>query len=449
MNRLLCLLRLFACACILTLLTFFLGIGDSNAQSVQGFEIPSSMNPVGSGARALGMGGAFIAVADDATAASWNPGGLIQLETPEVSVVGACFRRNEDNTMGTNPEASGNQDASRATVNYLSAAYPFSYLNRNMIVSINYQNLYDFTRQWKFPLNTESGNLTVEQQVDFKQEGSLSALGLAYAIQILPRLSFGLTLNFWEDGLYQNGWEETARQKGTGTHLNDAFTFSSTSKDKYEFSGFNINLGILWQITDRFVLGAVFKSPFTADLKNTSSFSYEMRFPDDPSRDDADSESREEDEELDMPMSYGVGVSYGFSDRLTASADIYRTEWQDYVLTDHNGRESSPITGESLDASDISATNQMRIGCEYLFIRGRYIIPLRGGVFYDPMPSKGGPDDFYGFSLGSGVAKGRLVFDAAYQYRFGNDVGTAIAENYDFSQDVNEHTVYTSVIVHF
>ena len=38
--------------------------------------------PVGSGARAIGQGGAFIAVADDATAASWNPGALIQLERP-------------------------------------------------------------------------------------------------------------------------------------------------------------------------------------------------------------------------------------------------------------------------------------------------------------------------------------------------------------------------------
>jgi hypothetical protein len=62
---------------------------------IQRVEIPSSVNPVGSGARALGMGGAFIAVADDATAASWNPGGLIQLETPEVSVVGAFFVRTE------------------------------------------------------------------------------------------------------------------------------------------------------------------------------------------------------------------------------------------------------------------------------------------------------------------------------------------------------------------
>ncbi len=30
-------------------------------------------NTIGAGARARGMGGAFIGVADDATAASWNP----------------------------------------------------------------------------------------------------------------------------------------------------------------------------------------------------------------------------------------------------------------------------------------------------------------------------------------------------------------------------------------
>ena len=54
----------------------------------QDISIASSPNPVGSGARAVGMGGAFIAVADDATAASWNPAGLVQLERPELSIVG-------------------------------------------------------------------------------------------------------------------------------------------------------------------------------------------------------------------------------------------------------------------------------------------------------------------------------------------------------------------------
>jgi hypothetical protein len=113
-------------------------------------EIPSSPNPVGSGARALGMGGAFIAVADDATAASWNPGGLNQLDLPEISFVGDGFHRIEDNSFRYNPEAEGNQTVSMAHINYLSLACPFSLWERNMIVALNYQNLYDFTRKWDF-----------------------------------------------------------------------------------------------------------------------------------------------------------------------------------------------------------------------------------------------------------------------------------------------------------
>ena len=42
----------------------------------------------GAGARAYGMGGAFLARADDATAASWNPAGLSYLRLPELSLVG-------------------------------------------------------------------------------------------------------------------------------------------------------------------------------------------------------------------------------------------------------------------------------------------------------------------------------------------------------------------------
>ena len=39
---------------------------------------------IGVGARAMGMSGAFTAVADDASAAYWNPAGLAQLESLEI-----------------------------------------------------------------------------------------------------------------------------------------------------------------------------------------------------------------------------------------------------------------------------------------------------------------------------------------------------------------------------
>src|SRR2546428_10004454 len=55
--------------------------GLSNTETFGGFQFNFN-NP---GARALGMGGAFIGVADDATAAVTNPAGLVILQRPELS----------------------------------------------------------------------------------------------------------------------------------------------------------------------------------------------------------------------------------------------------------------------------------------------------------------------------------------------------------------------------
>jgi long-subunit fatty acid transport protein len=420
-----------------------------SAQPLSRIEIPSSFNPVGSGARALGMGGAFIAVADDATAASWNPGGLVQLERPEVSVVGAYFHREEDLDFGTNPEGNGSQSVSKTRLNYLSAVYPFSLWGINMVVSANYQNLYDLTREWKFALRQTSDTLNFTEDVDYNQDGTLSAWGLAYSVQIMPRLSLGVTFNFWEDGIYSNDWDQTVIQRGTGTFAGNRFNFESRSDDEFSFSGFNMNLGILWNVVGGLNFGAVLKTPFTADIRHKTSFRSSIEFPDFPANDSSFSDRSTLSEDLDMPMSFGVGLSYRFSDSFTASFDVYRTEWDDFELEDSQGNKISPISGLPSSESDIDPTYQVRLGAEYLFIQPRYVIPLRGGVFYDPAPAERSPDHFYGFSVGSGIGIDQFIFDIAYQYRFGNDVGSSILQNLDFSKDVKEHTVYASIIIHF
>jgi long-subunit fatty acid transport protein len=431
----------------LSVLGFFcLGLSTHlHAQPLERLEISSSPNPVGSGARALGMGGAFIAVADDATAASWNPGGLIQLERPEMSMVGAGFYRIEDNTFGRNPGASGEQTASKASLNYLSGAYPFSLFNTNMIVSLNYQHLYDFTRDWRFHFRDRSLNANV----DYEQAGGLYAYGLAYCVQLLDQLSFGFTLNLWEDGLYRNGWEQTIITSGTfntGGGKSVKGTIQSQQHERFSFNGFNANLGLLWAVNGNLSIGAVFKTPFTADLEHEVSSTNTVTI---HGQTDTSRERRFSNEDLNMPMSYGLGIAYRFSDKLTVAADVYRTHWQDFILEDSKGKKTSPVSGRPSDESDVDATTQIRLGAEYLFILPKYVIPLRGGVFYDPAPAEGGPDHFFGFTLGSGIGIGRFVFDVAYQARFGRDVGGSILANQDFSQDVDEHTVYTSLIVHF
>ncbi|KPA12341.1 hypothetical protein MHK_007451 [Candidatus Magnetomorum sp. HK-1] len=78
--------------------------------------------------------------------------------------------------------------------------------------------------------------------------------------------------------------------------------------------------------------------------------------------------------------------------------------------------------------------------------------------FYDSTPAEGSPDDYFGLTLGSGYAHEfkdkiykikSIIFDIAYQYRFANNVGESVMEETSFSQDVDEHTIYSSLIVHF
>ena len=412
--------------------------------------ISSSPNPVGSGARAVGMGGAFIGVADDATAASWNPSGLIQLEKPELSIVGAYVLNQADFSTDDNTEMVSDYKDDFGSLNYVSASYPFSLGNRNMVVSIDYQRLYEFNLNFEYryeetvPLTPPFISLETQQDVSYEQDGYLGALGLAYAVELAPALSLGFTFNVWTDALgWKNGWEETLNVHSVTTVTNSLGDPETTVNDvgiKNEYSGFtgwNANLGMLWAINQYVTLGAVLKTPFTADLERQYS------------RDDTGT-STNEDLELDMPMSYGLGVAWRFSDQFSIDLDVYRTHWSDYILEDENGNKFSPIDGKPASESDVGDTTQVRFGGEYLIIRPdqAMVIPLRAGLFYDPEPAHDGTKDFYGLSLGSGIGYKRFIVDLAYQLRWGRDVETdsLIANS---TADITQHTVLLSVIYHF
>jgi len=292
--------------------------------------------------------------------------------------------------------------------------------------------------------------LLLNSNVDYIQKGQLYVLGAAYAIQLTPKVSLGITFNFWEDALKDNEWQQTSNIEGTGT-FGGTIPVSLNSVDihNYEFSGFNANIGILWQVNSHLTIGGVIKTPFTADLRHKSSLKTTILNTDTSDIISQTDQSADDDEELDMPISYGLGLAYRFSDSFTASLDLYRTEWDDFIHTDANGIKTSFVSGKPVDESEVDPTTQVRLGAEYLHIKSDYVIPLRVGLFYDPAPQEGNPDEYYGFTLGSGYAKGRFILDIAYQYRWGNDVGKSLVKAFDFSQDVKEHTIFSSLIIHF
>jgi long-subunit fatty acid transport protein len=128
---------------------------------------------------------------------------------------------------------------------------------------------------------------------------------------------------------------------------------------------------------------------------------------------------------------------------------VYRTDWSDFIIKDSDGNKINPLNGRPISEGKLEDTTQVRLGTEYLFIREKSIIPLRFGLFYDPEPALDSPDDFYGFSFGTGYARGRIAFDAAYQYRTGNNVTGDLPAVEDSSADIDQHIFMLSAIFYF
>jgi len=238
--------------------------------------------PAGSGARALGLAGAFTAVADDATAASWNPAGLMQLQWPEASILVRCSHEKQSHYSSDPSLSVGEDQFSNLTLNYLSLVYPFELTGRRFVFSMNYQEAYDFKQKFSANFDQKSsseqtsdeshgytetttqhiidGRLELDfvtsattyqhsaisqiinsellTDIDFEQEGIIDAITPAIAMRIRPGLYAGLSVNFYQDGTLGTGIRSTTRASYTGTASSIAnITDSRTTCSGYSYTG--------------------------------------------------------------------------------------------------------------------------------------------------------------------------------------------------------------------
>ncbi len=422
-----------------------------------GISLPPSLNfatspsPVGSGARAVGQGIAFIAVADDATAASHNPGGLAQLERPEVSIVGSYFVRYETQDVFRPETVVEDQTLHDFHLNYLSAAYPFRLLQRNVFVSVNFQRLFDL--QSATDVASRFTSIDGIQRVSSRQHGGLYTISPAVAVQVTPTLSVGAAFNIWPR-LFDNGWTQDVSVRGEGRVVSGnrivPFTSQGSIHEQFDFKAFNVTAGFLWTVNSVWSLGGVVRTPFTAKLNHSHTSTLTVTLQDGSAPVTAGPVHFSEHLDMDFPISYGLGVSARLSDRLTMSLDVSRIHWSDFrletpnradVLLVENGAPSGKGRAVLSGASDDATT--VRLGAEYLWIRPQFVIPFRAGFFYDPEPGIGSPDNFFGLSLGSGIAINKFIFDMAYTFRTGTVHSEAT------NTGVAQHGILASIIYHF
>jgi long-subunit fatty acid transport protein len=412
-------------------------------------EIPGTFNPVGSGARAIGMGGAFMGIADDATASSWNPAALIHLKKPELSFVFSHDHLQEKNKFAAYPESTGNQPVSKISINYLSAVYPVAFSGKNMVLAASAQRLYSLSRRWHFPFQQNTDIESYRSQYAYAQKGDLYALGLSWCMEIVqPQLSVGITLNKWADGFIGDDWTRTNHVSTKGIFDNHPYIEKQDISSSYSFEGWNAMLGMIWNINEQWQIGAVLKTPFNATVHEDTQINYFFQSTLDLKKRPTQYVSQESS--LEMPLTWGFGLLYRVFDNFYLAADFYETHWHHFLLRT-GGHIICPLSGQTRNTFQMDRTYQVRIGGEYVWVDPvlRRLIPFRFGCFYDPMPSENNGDDIYGFSLGTGwTILDQFSIDIAYQFRYGNDVGGHFLSNLGFSQDIRESKVYCSLIVY-
>ncbi len=389
--------------------------------------------PVGSGARALGQS-AFIAVADDATAASWNPAGLIQLEKPEASFVGAWRTVTKDYSVA-NSGVSVDQDRwGLGEINFMSYAQPIEIGNTDVVISVNYHQVYDFGVEYNGSGPIGSIGLV---KLKGKSEGAVSAYSLAGGLSMPshPEITIGASFNWYAQSLL-NDYAWQVKKTTTSSYF---LPFPSSVQESTEtfddFRGYNFTFGLLWDVylwqeEDPLTLGLVYHTPFTAKMdrellvvSTTSGGIFGQQSMD-----------------MDFPASLGAGANYKFSDSLSVAFDVEWKEWSEFTKNYADGTSDSPIDSDTL---------AYRLGAEHLtFFEGarESVLACRGGLFYEPRPVSNDPDPLkvYGLSAGLGwTVKDQFSLDFAYQFRWGEqDLG-----NFDY--DYKEQLFVASFIIYF
>ncbi len=115
---------------------------ELRAQAVQNIVLRNSFSPIGAGARGVGMGGAFIAVADDGTAATFNPAGLAQLRRAELALVGVGSELSST-VQGSGLIQGDSSLASHGAIDFVGLAIPFDVSGRRLTFQLAYQRAVD------------------------------------------------------------------------------------------------------------------------------------------------------------------------------------------------------------------------------------------------------------------------------------------------------------------
>ncbi len=393
----------------------------SNAQNVGINPSRMEFNVIGGGARAAGMGGAFLGIAEGEMAYSWNPAAMIYTDKTKLGVQLVSFADKFSSTFShytyLYPEANIQPveiNREHFSLNFGGFTAPFEFMERQWAVGGGYRNIYDLILEYNTPGFAGTEN-------SFTQDRGIDAVSMGIANKITEGIGIGLTANLYIRNSEQNEFEGASFEFiSAGQNVDTVDTWTNFNS---HFSGFNLDLGIS---ADFGIIkgGAVIHTPY--DLKQDGKWTWQVIIPPAP----IGFVDRVK-YTYNMPLSYSLGIgfvpvenftlAFDFDSRPLSKIDI-KTDWEQIII---------PDSTFNLEWEDV---NQFRVGAEYILDAGFADIPVRAGFRNEPSALKESStltfddtDSTWSYTegdqistnilaFGTGLYFERIWFDLAYQF---------------------------------
>jgi hypothetical protein len=255
-----------------TALIFLAAVSTGFAQgAVDAIRI--TQDETGFGARALAMGGAYTALADDYSAIYWNPAGLAAI--PETRIFGEVSHLNFNNN------ASFYQFVTDETRNYtrlgslgLAVAVPTT--RGSFTVALGYNRVKDFDQNLVFSgFNPRSNGLgfvfdnteylfdkDVYQTEQITEEGGLNQWSLGAGIAMSPNVSAGISAVIWDGKSdYQFRFFQEDRDDIYNQFPGDFSSYTLTRTILADYSAVGFKVGGMFKVLKGMKLGAAVGFP--------------------------------------------------------------------------------------------------------------------------------------------------------------------------------------------
>jgi long-chain fatty acid transport protein len=344
--------------------------GLTNSETFSGFQFNFN-NP---GARSLGMGGAFVAVADDATAVIANPAGLVILQRPELSGEVKFTRFSNTINAFSNTPAEGatntlharDFDDSVVTPSFFSFVYPAERLVVAAFVRelINYQST--FQTEGIFLNDPVNGGVVRLLPVRSELEMRALNLGLAAGINLekehplLPNIGASLEFSI---GRIRSRLDRFGTQGANGPP--DFSNQISTETVDGTDLGIGFNIGALWHPMKDLGVGLVYRRGPRYDMQQTINV--------------VGGSSTVLDFGFKVPDVAAAGVSYRFFERLTVAFEATYIQYSQLVKGFQVPLADSVATKYKVDDA-----LELHLGAEYIFFVKDIPLAARGGFYTNP-----------------------------------------------------------------